>query len=90
MAVGADRVRVFLTLPKGLASRVEAVASGAGVSKSAVIETVLRCHLGSYSGDAERVGAADCSEGRADRTARLQREGREAQARRDALLGAGR
>ena len=90
LAVGSDKVRVFLTLPAGLASQVEAVAEAAGVTKSAVIEAVLDRHLGSYPADAQKVRLAFSGESREARTARLQREGREAQARRDASIGAGR
>ncbi len=90
VASGAEKVRFAVTLSSGLVSRVEAVASGAGVTKSAVIEAVLDRHLGSFSGSPQKVRLTFSEESRDARTARLQREGREAQARRDALIGAGR
>ena len=91
MASGAEKVRFSVTLSAGLLSRLDAVAESAGVTKSAVIETVLGRHLGSFRpADAQKVDLTFSRESRDARTARLQREGREAQARRDALIGAGR
>lgn len=89
MAVGSEKVRVFVTLPAELLSRLEAEASAARVTKSVVIETLLSRHLSGFSADPKKTGSPR-SEARDERTARLQREGREAQARRDALIGGGR
>ena len=90
MAAGAETVRFSVTLSSGLLSRLDAVASGEGVTRSAVIEAVLGEHLGSYPALSKKNVLASSGESRDARTARLQQEGREAQARRDALIGAGR
>ena len=97
MAVRSDRVRVSLTLSTEMGSRLDSEASGAGVTKSALVEGVLAGHLSAFAaavrpsgGDAQKVRLTFSGESRDARTARLQREGREAQARRDALIGSGR
>lgn len=88
MAVGGGKDRVYFTLSSALVARVQAAADRFGVTKSAVVEAVLDRHLdGLVAVDRPRAGGG---EGRDARTLRLQREGREAQARRDALIGAGR
>ena len=73
VASGAEKVRFSVTLSAGLLPRLDAVAESAGVTKSAVIETVLDRHLGSYRADAQKVRST-FSEDRDAKTARLQRE----------------
>ena len=60
------------------------------MTRSAVIETVLGGYLWRYPALAQKTDRTSSGESREARTARLPREGREAQARRDALIGAGR
>lgn len=83
MAIGSDRTRLSLTLPAAMASRLEAEASGCGVSKSALVEGVLADHLSGFAASVRRSGGvvqkdklSVSGESRDARTARLQREGR--------------
>ena len=90
MAVSAEKARVYLTL-WGCWYRVSRRRRpGFGVTKSAVVEAVVDRHLKRFSASSKKDKLSFLEEGQDVRTARLQREAREAQARRGALVGDGR